>query len=414
PAAARYLGVASPPDWVLEPRALRLLPHFAALKPRARALARELLRARAGPPPWDLRDHPANRGFLDRLGAAGIDTRAWIDGIGTIERETAVGRIRLALADDPLDVFHMGRHFGTCLSPGAFNFFAVVANAADINKRVLYARAEAGAVIGRQLLCLTDAGSLLAFHPYTHDERTGFADLASELVRELARRMGTSLASQGQVSPLVAADWYDDGPVDLTGQLGFLVDGTTFRDALASVAVADLPALIASELKSGVLDPQVAPMILDLPELLARPELVHAVLPMIRDPAELSHLARLRAASLLEAAGAAGEAADRFGDAIERSVEEQFRAHGSAAIEPIDILCRIAPARGLRALRNTRPSGVRSWSDESLASRLLAGATALEALHRPAQARELLRRAARARGPRHAVVLARERLGEVG
>ena len=72
----------------------------------------------------------------------------------------------LAFEHDPLEIFQMGWHFSTCLSPGVFNFFSVFSNAADINKQVVYARDEQGRVVGRCLLALTEDGNLLTFEPY--------------------------------------------------------------------------------------------------------------------------------------------------------------------------------------------------------------------------------------------------------
>lgn len=46
----------------------------------------------------------------------------------------------------------MGGHFGTCLAPGAFNYFSVFSNIVDINKQALYARDEQGRVFCRMLL----------------------------------------------------------------------------------------------------------------------------------------------------------------------------------------------------------------------------------------------------------------------
>jgi hypothetical protein len=412
PAAARHFGLAGAPEWLAEQRVLRLLPAFAALPARDRALARELLRARGGPPPWDLRDHPANRSFLRRLESLGIDAAPWLEGLA-VERETAAGVLSFTLEADPLEVFHMGGHFRTCLSPGAENFFSVLANAADINKRVLFARTASGSVMGRRLICLTRDGAILVFHAYCHHASTEFDELSGQIVGELAARMRTRLASRGEVPRLVAARWYDDGPDDITGQLAFLADGSRFRERLGDVAPSELAGLVAAELGSGTVDAHVAPMLAGLPELAARPELASALVPLLRDRAHLGDEAVLRLAGLLEAAGSAAAAAEIFGDALEAAARTEFRLHGWASLEPIELLCRIAPGRGIRALRQTRPDGARSWSEEQHADRLVAAASALERLRRPAQSAALLRRAAKASGPASAVAAARQRLAEL-
>jgi len=82
---------------------------------------------------------------------AGVDPAPWLDTAPVRVTAALVGdratrtagdphvraELELALSGDPLEVFAMGTHFGTCLSPGSMSFFSVVANAADINKRVL-------------------------------------------------------------------------------------------------------------------------------------------------------------------------------------------------------------------------------------------------------------------------------------
>ncbi|HKE19139.1 MAG TPA: hypothetical protein VKB80_29895 [Kofleriaceae bacterium] len=413
PAAIRHFGLAGEPSWLAEPRVLRLLPAFAALPARDRALARELLRARAGPPPWDLRDHPANRTFLRRLESLGIDAAPWLDGIGAIERPSAAGALSFTLEADPLEVFHMGGHFRTCLSPGAENFFSVLANAADINKRVLFARTATGSVMGRRLVCLTRDGAMLVFHAYCHQESIDFDGMSGRIIGELAARMGTRLASSGQVPCLVASRWYDDGPDDITGQLAFLSDGSRFRQRLRDVAPAELPALLAAELGPGPVDAHVAPMLAGLPELAERPELACALVPVIRDRTHLGDEAVLRLATLLESAGSPDVAAELFGDALEHAARTEFRVHGWANLEPIELLCRIAPGRALHTLRHTRPDGARSWPQEKHADRLLAAASALDRLRRPAQSAALLRRAIEVGHPESAVVAARQRLLEL-
>ncbi len=413
PAAARHFGLTGEADWLVEPRSLTLLPAFAALPARDRSLARQILRVRSGPPPWDLRDHPANQSFLRRLESRGIDPGAWVDGIGTVERKSKSGPLRLSLEDDPLEVFHMGAHFRTCLGPGAANFFSVLANAADINKRVLYARTAAGAVVARRLFCLTEDGAMLVFHAYCHETSIDFDTMSGELARDLAARMRTRVAGRGQVPCLVASRWYDDGPDDITGQLAFLAEGSAFRQRLSDAAPAELSALLATELGGAAIDALLAPLIAGLPELSTRPELVHALLPLIRDRAHLAADAVLRLVALLESAGDAATAAELFGEALERSAVLAFRTQGWVGMDIIEPLCRIDPGRALRAMRRTRPDGARSWRDEKHADRLVAAAGALERLRRPAQAAALLRQAAAASGPGEAVAAARRRLDEL-
>jgi len=58
------------------------------------------------------------------------------------------------------------------------------------------------------------------------------------------------------------------------------------------------------------------------------------------------------------------------------------------------VLLALDPAKLLAAVRQTREKGVRDWSGEIHGNRLEHAATALEALHRPGQARALWQRLA--------------------
>src|SRR5262249_26692754 len=139
------LAVEQLPDWLLQPRQLRVIRAIPALPQAFRCLAWRLLRVRCGAPPWRLADEPANQEFIARLKAFGIDPDPWINPPAAKRYEARNGAaLWLAIEQDPLEIFQMGSHFETCLSPGDANFFSVFANAADINKHVVYARDREG------------------------------------------------------------------------------------------------------------------------------------------------------------------------------------------------------------------------------------------------------------------------------
>ena len=80
-----------------------------------------------------------------------------INGIEPITyKDDERGVVTVSLEDDPIHVMHMGTPFQTCLSPDDFNFFSAISNAADINKRVIFARDSKKQVVGRCLLALSD------------------------------------------------------------------------------------------------------------------------------------------------------------------------------------------------------------------------------------------------------------------
>jgi hypothetical protein len=359
-----------PADWPRDRKTVHAVQSLQHLEPADRQLAGRLLLARTGAPPWDLRDEPPNRRYLDELRRRGLRVEPWLDDASTtIELG---GPLELALCSDPLQIFQMGAHFQTCLSPGGMNFFSVVANAADANKRVLYAR-RGDRVVGRCLFALTDDARLLVFHPYCH-ESIDFRAVVTAYALALAERMGTELAASGPVATLLARDWYDDGAHDLVGRFAALHDEQQLD--LSTIEPTALPGRLR-QLLGRALDELTLPTVLSLPGLHRRPELVLPLAPYLL--ALSAPVTRVTAASLALRAGAA-DLADRL-----------LADHGAAvSIDEHDwsqaeILARLRPSLLLARLRATRHRGVRTWREESGVRLILAG-TALEALHRPNQA----------------------------
>jgi hypothetical protein len=367
-----------PDDWPRDRKTLQALHALLGLDPIDRQLAGRLLAARLGPLPWDLRDEPANRDFLERMRGRGLTMAPWLD---APPERLVVGDapLELELCADPLQIFQMGAHFQTCLSPGSCNFFSVVANAADINKRVLYARRD-GRVIGRCLLALTDSGGLVTFNPYCVD-RTDFAGAVARYTSALATRLGTELAPRGHVSTLLARDWYDDGSRDLVGRFKALHDDPQLD--FATIEPGELVARLRA-LLGRPLDDITLPLVLALPAVRNRAELVIPLAPALL--ACTTPPARV-AAALMAMQQGERELADRLlGDHADVI---GFDDHSWSEAE---MLAELRPSFLLARLRATRPRGVRSWRGDSGLRLVLAG-VALEALHRPAQAAAMYRHA---------------------
>jgi hypothetical protein len=270
----------------------------------------------------------------------------------------------------------MGAHFNTCLSPGGGNFFSVVTNAADINKRVLYAR-RAGAVVGRCLLALTDGGHLLTFEPYAHDTRIELGKLVGAFAVDLAARLRTQVATAGNVATLLGSDWYDDGAQDLVGRYAAL-ESDAFQQAAKDVPVTGFVALVEKTL-GRPLDDLTLPIVVRTTALVRRPQLIVAL------AARLLADRNLPDQTLVSAADRATEIGDH--DLADRLMV------GPAARAPLthsvwhwgQVLARLRPSFALARLRQTRPRGVRGWNDER-GERLAMAGLALEQLHRRRQA----------------------------
>ncbi len=383
----RLLGLAAAPAWLASREHRAALVAALGLGADSRRLVRLLLAVRAGAPPWDLRGQPANRAFLSRLTRRRVSLEPWLDGIGPVRFDDPSGALHLALEPDPLEVLRMGEHFGTCLSPGGENFYSAVVNAVDINKRVVYGRDAAGAVVGRCLLALTDVGDIVTFHPYRH--RGDFESMVRGFASQLARDMGTRLVPDGSVTPLVARRWYDDGPIDLTGRYQFLATDSTFRERLHRIAPGDLVAALEDNL--GSLDGPSLSLIVSLSEVDDRPELIVPLLPHLDRAADVALEIRLRAIQLAERAGAADRLGPRTALHLAAGLEGRL-TDGRVELEPIDRLAALAPARLLSVVRSARRRLRRSERDSRPWLAYAAG-VANRALGRPRRAADELERA---------------------
>jgi hypothetical protein len=380
-------GLSEWPDWA-EPvdrsRATQLreiLSGLLDLESSDRALAGRLLRARSGPPPWDLRDDPANRRFLDRMRAAGIDPAPWLDSTPRVVHTGHGETLSLALCADPLDVFAMGAHFETCLSPRGGNFFSVVANAADINKRVLYARRD-DRVVGRCLFAITDSLTLLAFNPYCH-ERIDFASIVRDFALELAARMRATIVTRGPVSTLVARDWYDDGARDLVGRFACLDESFDLEAIPPDELVGKLREALGRDLDD-----------VTLPFVLGHRDFQKLFLPRHLAPLVPFILASNVSLIRIDAAQLALhnkdlELADRLLGDHDRAIRIEEYAWPNG-----EIVARLRPSRALARLRRSRPRSVRRWSDER-GDRIALAGVALQALERPRKAAAMFRLAAK-------------------
>jgi hypothetical protein len=386
---AGLLGVADFPPWLTEERHQQSLAAILALSGWARSLGLRLLRLRCGPPPWNLAGEPANRRFIARLRAAGIDPAAWLDPPAPA---TVVGqngrRVQLAFANDPLEIFQMGAPFNTCLSPGDVNFFSTVANAADINKHVVLARNPQGQVVGRCLLAVSNDGGLMAFHPYCHDPELGFGRMIAAVLNDLAARMRTVVVRRGTVPSLVAGNWYDDGAEDLGNRFPCLENGSALREALKTVDAAAVIALVEASLAPVALGSLTLPLLLSLPEVAARPELAVPLLPRIETTDNLALETLIHAAKLAHRAGATAEARHLLRARAEGPLFRDYRSGARYHGGPLSDLVEIDPWLVLKILHGTRPRGVQKDEHESGHRRgLLAAAYAR--IGRPAKANRL-------------------------
>jgi hypothetical protein len=207
-----------------------------------RKLLRHLIRAAVrGDRDW-VRRHPVNEAFIAKLAAAGVNTEVWLlPRPGRYRCEGAEGGfVRLRMETDPLHVLQMGNYFETCLSFGGCNSFSGIANACELNKRVIYARDAAGRVVGRKLIGLNEEGKLLGYHTYASlPDGAATRALRRAIVRyclRFARDCGLELAESGTVPRLMAEEWYDDDCVPWRPDEGAEDPGASSRPSRAASA----------------------------------------------------------------------------------------------------------------------------------------------------------------------------------
>lgn len=190
-----------------------------------RLLSNEIRRERA----WILAQ-PHNAQFLDDARKSGVNTAAWLAPFARTV-DSAAGVLRMEIETDPLHVLQMGNYFETCLSEGNINAFSTIANAIEVNKRVIYVYDHRQVVIGRKLIVLTKTFKLVGFCTYgklpavrtgADDKHADLKELLDEFCRDFAARCHVPLHSYGHREGsndlgddktfTLFARWYNDGP----------------------------------------------------------------------------------------------------------------------------------------------------------------------------------------------------------
>lgn len=172
--------------------------------------------AGATDPVWE---HPVSRRWLARQA---MDVELWKRGLVAEHDLVGVGRVRLALEQDLLEVLKLGTYVHSCLGLGGAFTYSAAAVAVDVNKRVVYARDARRRVVSRQLLAVSADGYLVAYAVYPPStpaalvrsfdayDRAFAAALGVPLLHD-ERRPGAAGDEVGTVERLLSAAFYDDG-----------------------------------------------------------------------------------------------------------------------------------------------------------------------------------------------------------
>jgi hypothetical protein len=374
---------------LFEPPFDRLLSGILQLQGTTRRLGLRLLWHRLSDTSGDFRLEPKNVAFREKIEAKGINMEPWLSDESGPSATTRNGeQYRLFFTREVLDYLMMGFHFDTCLSPGSCNFFSTIANAVDINKQVLYGKTDSGRIVGRCLFTLTDQGTILTYHRYSHDASDGFAESVDEFAQQLAQAMGTRVATSGQVATLVARDWYDDGAVPMESALDFQspegIVRTLLRTSEPLSVIEDLRDVMGTDqaVKSTL------GSILFATEFADRPTIVGPFVATYGLDDDLGFNERFRLAILAHQAGQTDSAETVLASLRPNSLPIRLKRdecgsccafHGIGTYqEVIDLLIDYNPTLALRTIRATRPNDVRRDMDEKNRQRR----SALAKIHR--------------------------------
>lgn len=362
-AMRQRFNLSSIPDEWLQPPLDRVLREIIGLKSPMQELGIRLVFETLERTTRNFDQEPRNVAFRERMESAGVQMEPWLSDRVRQSATTADGSpYELAFTRDVIDFLLMGFHFDTCLSPDSFNFFSTVANAVDLNKRVVYAKTKAGKVIGRCLFALNDSGEIFTYYRYSHDPRDGFADAVDQFASQLASQMRTSIATTGNVSKLVAKEWYDDGPWQT--DLDWLGDEGVLANLAQELAPEDLlPGLLKAKgrefLKRRVAELAVNARVRDKTEFLQR------LLDEFQD--EMSVRQKFTIAVNLDSATASHRLLSqlRWSDIVGLVNRYQCTEcdvfHGIGEYSTVfAVLSEYNPSLALRAIRASRPSSVKN------------------------------------------------------
>ncbi len=377
------------PAWIERSDVQEIIISSMELDDTFKGIVSRILKRRASTLPWDFRDEPANEMFVEKMKSNNINITPWIDGVENMVKVLPDGsEIIFCIERDPIEVFSMGRHFRTCLSPGGVNFFSVFANIIDINKQVVYGKTRNGSVRARALIALTDEGGLLTFHPYCNYGKLDFENILKEFVHDLALKMNTVVLAKGTVSKLVAPDWYDDGPRDLTEEFSFAREGSDFRKGILEWDADKILSNMEIAVEPIGLNELTIPLFIHLPEIKQCSKLVDILFTLILRSKSLSTDSICKYAEILLENGRFEMLERLIPKIVENALHVGRNDYYWSLSQWIELLLKISPVKALYVLKKTRTKNNRTWEDDE-GERIAAAARAYLKLNRPKQAARL-------------------------
>ena len=162
-------------------------------------------------------EYEPNQKWLEQAKEAGVNTKAWMQPLRK-EVKSSLGKLQIYESTNPLEIFLMGYYFDTCLSiREGMNRDAVIKNATDINKKVIFAKDSKGTVIGRKLIGISKQYRLIGFETYVSlssqdkEVKKEISLLFDHFCNELAENANVQLSNHGKLEEINEGFWYFDG-----------------------------------------------------------------------------------------------------------------------------------------------------------------------------------------------------------
>ncbi|MEM6473285.1 MAG: hypothetical protein AAF802_27235, partial [Planctomycetota bacterium] len=231
---------------------------------------------------------------------------------------------------------------------------------------------------------------------YSHQNGDGFSEAVDQFARQLATEMQTCVGTMGQVSKLVASDWYDDGVCN--GNAHWFGDDDSLRKLVDQVPSEDLLAELLNATGENALKKRIIDVATDA-RLCNQSHFLHALLDRFGN--QISSRIKLILAVNLHAADVSERLLCELSWSeivriVHRYHDDQCGVlHGIAdAATVFRVLTNHNPTLGLRAIRATRPNRVRDDLVDQDRTRLFALAHAHRQLGRMQLAEKLSERCA--------------------
>jgi hypothetical protein len=147
-----------------------------------------------------------------------LDLSLWMKGISLQFETENFGTVKMEVEQDPLEAWKLGTYVQSCLAVGGSNHQYAAAAVLDINKRVLYARNSKGQVVARQLLAISEEGTLVCFYVYPLKIATEIKNIFRKYDYQFAKVLHIPIHHSKEnytVTTILSRAWYDDSAWNL-------------------------------------------------------------------------------------------------------------------------------------------------------------------------------------------------------